>query len=305
MFHGKRLKFVIGTLAILGLLTGMIAGIVAGSRGVTAASRADSAGAAPAAPTQHPEVLVLRVYFKDTAERDRLATELGAAEVATTGGFLTVWTDRATYNSLLARGLRVEIDQETTKQANNPGLFGQNSPGTFYGGYKTVEEMQTFLDTMVATYPNLAEKVDIGDSWCKTHPGACTAPAPTWNGYDLYVLHITKRSIPGPKPVYWFETGIHSREIATTEVATRFMSQLLDNYNTDPDSHWLVDWHDIWIMPHVNPDGHHMVEATGGPYLQRKNGDRTNGCTTWPPGGGQLGTDLNRNFSFLWGCCGG
>ena len=88
---------------------------------------------------------------------------------------------------------------------NDPHVFD-----TFYGGYKTVEEIQTFLDQEVATSPNLAEKVDIGDSWCKSHPGFCTQPAPN-NGYDLWVLHITNRGIPGPKPVFWYDTGIHAR----------------------------------------------------------------------------------------------
>ena len=40
-----------------------------------------------------PKVLVLRVYFRSFEERDRLANELGAAEVATTGGFLTVFAE--------------------------------------------------------------------------------------------------------------------------------------------------------------------------------------------------------------------
>jgi hypothetical protein len=257
-------------------------------------------------------MLVVKVYFRDAAERDKLATEFDAGENPTGNGSLTVYADRPTYQGIVARGLRVEIDEQATTEINTPVAFGNNpkerptSPDTFYGGYRTVEENYAYMDQLVAAYPTLAQKVDIGDSWCKTHPGSCTAPAPTWNGYDLYALHITNQAIPGPKPVYWFETGIHSREIATTEVADRFMSQLLDGYATDPDSHWLVDWHDIWVMPHVNPDGHHMVEAGGGsPYLQRKNGDRDDGCTSWPPGGGQLGTDNNRNFPFLWNCCGG
>ncbi len=34
--------------------------------------------------------LVMRVYFRDRAERDQLAQELSAEEVPTTGGYLTV-----------------------------------------------------------------------------------------------------------------------------------------------------------------------------------------------------------------------
>jgi hypothetical protein len=58
--------------------------------------------------------LVMRVYFRDRAERDRLAEELIAEEVPTTGGYLTVIRDRDLYYSLTARGLRVEIDEKYT-----------------------------------------------------------------------------------------------------------------------------------------------------------------------------------------------
>ena len=38
--------------------------------------------------------LVMRVYFRDRAERDRLAQELSAEEVPTTGGYLTIINNR-------------------------------------------------------------------------------------------------------------------------------------------------------------------------------------------------------------------
>src|SRR5438477_6151316 len=81
-------------------------------------------------PSNHQEVLVVRVYFRSNAERDSLAAELGAEEVPTLGGFVTAIVSPDTYNKLLARGLRVEIDQVQTKQANDPHLFD-----SFYGGY--------------------------------------------------------------------------------------------------------------------------------------------------------------------------
>ncbi|HKP53429.1 MAG TPA: M14 family zinc carboxypeptidase [Chloroflexia bacterium] len=241
------------------------------------------------------EVLALRVYFRDHAERDLLAYELGAEEIATLGGFLTVYSTSATYHDLMRRGIRVEVDHELTKQAN-PDL---SIPNPFYGGYLTTQEIETFLDQKVSTYPALAEKIDIGDSWCKTHPGQCTQPN-SWNGYDLSVLRITNRSITGPKPVFWLDAGIHPNEIATPEVAIRFINWLLDGYNSNPDAHWLVDNHEIWVMPVLNPDGHHIVSSGGSaPYAQRKNADNDDGCATFEV----FGTDLNRNFPFKWGCC--
>ncbi|MFL5733144.1 MAG: M14 family zinc carboxypeptidase, partial [Chloroflexia bacterium] len=180
-------------------------------------------------------------------------------------------------------------------------------PGTFYGGYYTVEEIQGFLDQEVAAHPGLAEKVDFGDSWCKAHVGACTLPE-LYNGYDMWAIRITNQSIAGPKPVFWVDGGIHAREIATPEVAMSYIRWLLDNYDTNADAHWLVDYHDIWVAPMINPDGHHIVEAGGSgsnPYFQRKNANNAEGCTTWPPSTDQFGVDLNRNFPFMWNCCGG
>ena len=109
------------------------------------------------------DTLVMRVYFRDRAERDRLAQELNAEEVLTTGGYLTVIRDRDLYYSLTARGLRVEIDENSSRNLSHPQIL----PFTFYGGYKTVEEIYAFLDQKVAQFPNLVEKIDIGDSWCK------------------------------------------------------------------------------------------------------------------------------------------
>ena len=242
------------------------------------------------------DTLVMRVYFRDRAERDRLAQELNAEEVPTTGGYLTVIRDRDLYYSLTARGLRVEIDENSSRNLSDPQILRD----TFYGGYKTVEEIYAFLDQKVAQFPNLVEKIDIGDSWCKANPGSCVLPSP-WNGYDLFVLHITNRNIPGPKPVFWADGDIHAREIATPEVVMRMIDYLLNNYDTNADVHWLVDYHDIWLMPEVNPDGHHIVEAGGGgnsPYYYRKNGDNVGGggCS-WPPTAfDHFGVDNNRNF---------
>ncbi len=105
----------------------------------------------------------MRVYFRDRAERDRLAQELNPEEVPTTGGYLTVIRDRDLYYELTARGLRVEIDENSSRNLSDPQIMID----TFYGGYKSVEEIYAFLDQKVAQFPDLVEKVDIGDSWCK------------------------------------------------------------------------------------------------------------------------------------------
>src|SRR6476646_9270753 len=133
----------------------------------TTASAHSQAGSGKNPIAEKYNTLVMRVYFRNRAERDRLAQELSAEEALTTGGYLTVIRDRNLYYALTARGLRVEIDENSSRNLSHPQIL----PFTFYGGYKTVEEIYAFLDQKVAQFPNLVEKIDIGDSWCKANPG--------------------------------------------------------------------------------------------------------------------------------------
>ena len=142
-------------------------------------------------------MLVMHVYFRDRAERDRLAQELNAEEALTTGGYLTVIRDRDLYYDLRARGLRVEIDENAVATL----AILNSCPSLSTAGYKTVEEIYAFLDQKVAQFPNLVEKVDIGDSWCKSNPGSCVLPSP-WNGYDLVCATHHEPQYTGP------ETGL-------------------------------------------------------------------------------------------------
>jgi len=131
--------------------------------------------------------LVMRVYFRDRAERDRLAEELQPEEVPTTGGYLTVIRNRELYYRLIARGLRVEIDENSSRNLSDPQILHD----TFYGGYKSVEEIYAFLDQKVAQFPDLVEKVDIGDSWCRPIPARASYPVP---GTAMTCLCYTSRT---------------------------------------------------------------------------------------------------------------
>src|SRR5437764_638953 len=175
MQYDKRLINRVLGVALLASLSLMMLGAGASMNNANAATKLTPA-------QQAQQSVVLRVYFRSVAERDSIAAEFGAEEVATTGGFLTLFVEPSVYDKLVARGLRVEIDEEQTKQLNS--IHVDNDGNTFYGGYDTVEEVQAFMDQMVATYPTLVEKVDIGDSWCKSH-APCANPAPGFNGYDL------------------------------------------------------------------------------------------------------------------------
>jgi hypothetical protein len=139
-------------------------------------------------------------------------------------------------------------------------------------------------------HPALASWIDIGDSWEKTAVGG--EP-----GYDMQVLRLTNSAVPGSKPKLFAMAAIHGREYATAELLTRFAEFLVNNYATNPDVTWLMDYQEIHLLLQANPDGRKQAEAQ---ILWRKNADNDH-CTDTP----LRGVDLNRNFGFQWGCCGG
>ena len=76
------------------------------------------------------------------------------------------------------------------------------------------------------------------------------------------------------------------------------LNELTSKYATDARIKALVDSREIWIVPMVNPDGVEYDIATGSYRSWRKNRQPNSGSSA-------VGTDLNRNWGFQWGCCGG
>ncbi len=104
--------------------------------------------------------------------------------------------------------------------------------------------------------------------------------------------------MPGPKPKLFITAAIHAREYTTAELVTRFAEYLVNNYGTNADATWILDHHEIHIMLHTNPDGRKQAE-TGLSWRKNTNQNYCGATST------SRGADLNRNFAFQWGCCGG
>jgi hypothetical protein len=73
---------------------------------------------------------------------------------------------------------------------------------------------------------------------------------------------------------------------------------LVNGYGHDTAITRLVNSREIWIVFAVNPDGAEYDIAGGRYHLWRKNRQPT----PKPP---YIGTDLNRNYDYHWGCCAG
>jgi hypothetical protein len=235
---------------------------------------------------------VVRAYYTDRNQVIRLAERIEPWEVNNLEGYILLDVDPAQYQWLLDLGFRVEIDEALTTELTRPRLSlpGQVNGIPGYPCYRTVEETFTTAVQIVIDYPNLATWIDIGDSWKRTVFGEDS-------GYDMLVLRITNDQYTFPKPKLFILSSIHAREYAPAELNTRFAEYLVSNYGTDPDVTWLLDYHEIHLLLQANPDGRERAEEG---VSWRKN-TNNNYCSDTPT----RGADLNRNFDFRWGCCGG
>lgn len=265
---------------------------------------------------------VVRIYYDDLKD----LAQLQAYDVWEYNNldekYVLAAVDNAGYESLIRQGWTVTVEPDAAELY----LRSPAADQAFYSGYRTVDELYADLEDLNNNFPDLTELVVYGQSHCLAKGGCTTPGGDVLPGYPLRAFRITNEGIPGSsnlsgqsifqgtKPVFFLMANIHSREITTPELAMRLIEYLLDGYGIDADATWLVDYHEIWVVPMVNPDGHWLVELGqsgtygGVPFYQRKNAnndantDNQSDCPVWPPASfEQYGIDLNRNHSFGWG----
>jgi hypothetical protein len=100
------------------------------------------------------------------------------------------------------------------------------------------------------------------------------------------------------EPEVLFTHHQHAREHLTVEMALYTLKILTDEYGSTQQITDLVDNREIWMVFDMNPDGGEYDIATGTYRSWRKNRQPNSGSS-------YVGTDLNRNWGYRWGCCGG
>lgn len=237
------------------------------------------------------DVYVVRVAFDDVYQVVRFAAEKEPWRVDFDAGYFHVDMTQAEIDKFRAQGFHITIDAEQTaaiRRIEAGPTGGDTIPG--FPCYRTVEATFASAQGLADAYPNLAQWLDAGDSWEKTQNPDL--------GYDMMVLRLTNFDLdPTNKPKLFITSAIHAREYTPAELTTRFAEYLIANYGVDADVTWLLDYHDIHLMLQANPDGRKKAE-TG--LLWRKN-TNNNYCANT----NTRGADLNRNFTYEWGCCGG
>lgn len=151
-------------------------------------------------------------------------------------------------------------------------------------GYHTYEEMAAEVAQAEADHPDIAQRFSIGQSY---------------EGRELWAIKISDNvAADEDEPEVLFDALHHGREHLTVEQALAIMHWLTDDYGTDSRITKIVDRREIYIVFMVNPDGGEY-DLTGSPYRAWRKNRQPNA------GSSHVGTDLNRNYGYRWGCCGG
>ncbi|RDG33949.1 M14 family metallopeptidase [Streptomyces corynorhini] len=150
--------------------------------------------------------------------------------------------------------------------------------------YHNYARMTAEINSVVAAHPTLASQRVIGTSY---------------EGRNIVAIKISRNvAVDENEPEVLFTHHQHAREHLTVEMALYLLKELTSGYGTDARITTLLDTREIWIIPDLNPDGGEYDIATGSYRGWRKNRQPNSGSTA-------VGTDLNRNWAYRWGCCGG
>jgi carboxypeptidase T len=150
--------------------------------------------------------------------------------------------------------------------------------------YHNYAELTAEVNRVVAAFPAITRKISIGTSY---------------EGRDLMGVKISDNAgVDEDEPEVLFTHHQHAREHLTVEMAVYLLNELTGRYGSDSRVTDVVNSREIWILPDLNPDGSEYDIATGSYRSWRKNRQPNAGSSA-------VGTDLNRNWAYLWGCCGG
>jgi carboxypeptidase T len=148
-------------------------------------------------------------------------------------------------------------------------------------GYHDPNETLTLIKATEIAYPSLVHVFSIGKSY---------------EGRDIWAAKVSRNvATDENEPEVLVDALHHANERLGVEQALYLLGTLTASYATDPLVHRLVDEREIWIIFAVNPDGWAHDLSGNGYQFWRKNRQ--------PNGLYNVGTDLNRNYGYKWGCC--
>jgi len=165
--------------------------------------------------------------------------------------------------------LQTAIDQQTDRSRAE-----QNTLATFdYNVYHTFEEINTWIDNMVATYPDVLTKFTAGT---------------TYEGLTFYGLKAARGT--SDNPAFFINCGIHAREWIAHATCLNVVNYLA-SAQSGSEEYSLLQTVDFYVVPAANPDGYKYT-WTGDRMWRKTRSDTGHVC---------LGVDPNRNWDINFG----
>nr|WTA68088.1 M14 family metallopeptidase [Micromonospora sp. NBC_00855] len=261
---------------VLAVVTGL--GIVTVAAGPVAARPAPDRTAEPAAAAGY------RVLGPRTLADRNAVARTGAAIDYSEHGVLHISATADEAAAIGKLGFRLEPLAPPPNAERGAGDFGALAFPPADSNYHDYAELTAVVNQVVADHPAIARKISIGSSY---------------EGRDLMAVKISDNvGTDENEPEILFNSQQHAREHLTVEMAIYLLNLFTDSYGSDSRIANIVNGREIWIVPTVNPDGSEYDIATGSYRSWRKNRQPNSGSSN-------VGTDLNRNWSYNWGCCGG
>lgn len=265
------------------VLAGLLALALAGPLAATTAGDATASGAErPAASAD--DVRQYEIHAR-TSPASRTAIQQAGVTVDEADEETVVVSGRADQIKQLRR-LGYEVSPlgsvpDRSAGADDVRPFDFPSADSRYHNYA---EMTAEIDQRIAAYPNIMSKRVIGKSY---------------QGRDIIAVKISDNvGTDESEPEVMFTHHQHAREHLTVEMALYLLREFGAGYGSDSRITSMVNNREIWVIPDLNPDGGEYDIATGSYRSWRKNRQPNSGSSS-------VGTDLNRNWGYRWGCCGG
>ncbi|MTE21235.1 zinc carboxypeptidase [Streptomyces sp. TRM43335] len=223
----------------------------------------------------------------DSAEQRTAIARTGAAIDAVRDHSVVVTADTAQVERLRKAGHRISALPAPPNRSTDRGTGQETGTLGFPpadSGYHDHAEMTAAIDRYVREHPTILSRQVIGTSH---------------EGRDIVAVKISDNvRADEDEPEVLFTHHQHAREHLTVEMALYVIREFGERYGSDARITRMVDQRELWIIPDANPDGGEY-DIAGGTYRSwRKNRQPT-------PGSRYVGTDLNRNWPYQWGCCGG
>ncbi|CAB1444401.1 unnamed protein product [Pleuronectes platessa] len=171
--------------------------------------------------------------------------------------------------TIVIENMQEVLDEEKAEMEMN--RMQERSTRSFnFGAYHPLETIYSWMDTLVAQYPQLVTKEEIGRS------------------YENRPMYVLKFSTGGTKrPAIWIDTGIHAREWVSQATGVWTANKIASEYATDASLTSLLNTMDIYMLILTNPDGYVYTHTND--RMWRKTRSKTSGSVC-------RGVDPNRNW---------